>query len=137
MSLLDSGKDLLARLQRTRPWRAWARYGHVRGNVLAGGISYFAFFSIFPAVALAFTVFGFILQDRPDLLQTISGGLQQNLPGFVKDASHPNGIIPVEAPGTGTLTVTGLVALGALVLAIACGVAGLGFAGWTLKLLLA
>jgi|SRR4051812_6291448 len=123
MSVLDSGKGQLTRLQRTRPWRAWTRYGDVRGNVLAGGISYFAFFSIFPAVALAFTVFGFLLQDRPDLLQTISAGLQQNLPGFVKDADHPNGIIPVEAPGTGALTVTGLVALGALVLA------GLGWIG--------
>jgi membrane protein len=123
VSVLDSGKGQLTRLQRTRPWRAWTRYGDVRGNVLAGGISYFAFFSIFPAVALAFTVFGFLLQDRPDLLQTISAGLQKNLPGFVKDANHPNGIIPVEAPGTGTLTVTGLVALGALVLA------GLGWIG--------
>ena len=113
----------VARLQRTRPWRAWTRYGDVRGNVLAGGISYFAFFSIFPAVALAFTVFGFVLQNRPDLLQAVSDSLQQYLPGFVKDAQHPNGIIPVEAPGTGALTVTGLVALGALVLA------GLGWIG--------
>jgi membrane protein len=123
MSVVDAGKGLLTRLQRTRPWRAWTRYSDARGNVLAGGISYFAFFSIFPAVALAFTVFGFVLQDRPDLLQTISDGLQQNLPGFVKDARHPGGIIPVQAPGTGTLTLTGLVALGALVLA------GLGWIG--------
>jgi membrane protein len=123
MSVVDTGKGLLARAQRTRPWRAWARYGDARGNVLAGGISYFSFFSIFPAVALAFTVFGFILQDRPDLLQTISNGLQQNLPGFVKDAQHPNGIIPVEAPGTDALTVTGLVSLAALLLA------GLGWIG--------
>ena len=99
MSILDDGKRLLTRLQATRPWRAWSRYGDARGNVLAGGISYFAFFSIFPAVALAFTVFGFVLQNRPDLLQAVADGLQQYLPGFVKDAQHPNGIIPVTGAG--------------------------------------
>ncbi len=36
-------------LRRTLPWRAWARYNAVRGNVLAGGVAYFAFFSLFPA----------------------------------------------------------------------------------------
>ena len=125
MSILDDGKRLLTRLQATRPWRAWSRYGEARGNVLAGGISYFAFFSIFPAVALAFTVFGFVLQNRPDLLQAVSDGLQHYLPGFVKDAQHPNGIIPVTAPGTGALTIAGLVSFVALVLA------GLGWIGAT------
>ena len=124
MSILDERQAACSpACSATRPWRAWSRYGDVRGNVLAGGISYFAFFSIFPAVALAFTVFGFVLQDRPDLLQAVADGLEQYLPGFVKDAQHPNGIIPVEAPGTGTLTVAGLVSLGALVLA------GLGWIG--------
>ena len=123
MSILDDGKRLLTRLQATRPWRAWSRYGEARGNVLAGGISYFAFFSIFPAVALAFTVFGFVLQNRPDLLQAVADGLQQYLPGFVKDAQHPNGIIPVQAPGTSALTIAGLVSFAALVLA------GLGWIG--------
>ena len=33
------------------------------------------FFSIFPAVALAFTVFGFVLQNRPDLLQAVADGV--------------------------------------------------------------
>ena len=98
MSLLDSGKGQLARLQRTRPWRAWTRYGDARGNVLAGGISYFAFFSIFPAVALAFTVFGFVLQDRPDLLQTIADTLSSTCPGFVKDAEPPERHHPGRRP---------------------------------------
>jgi hypothetical protein len=41
--------------------RAWQRYSDAHGSVLAGGVGYFAFFSIFPAAALAFTVF-----DNPD-----------------------------------------------------------------------
>ena len=51
-------KALFARFQTSRLWLAWKRYGDARGNILAGGISYFAFFSVFPAVALAFTASG-------------------------------------------------------------------------------
>lgn len=55
--------------QRTRLHGAWKRYSDSRGNVLAGGVGYFAFFSIFPAVLLAFTVFGLLLRDQPQLLE--------------------------------------------------------------------
>ncbi len=54
-------------LRGTLPWRAWARYSAVRGNVLAGGVAYFAFFSLFPAMALGFTVFALLLGSREDL----------------------------------------------------------------------
>ena len=69
---LHAVKALLARFQAGRPWRAWQRYSDARGNVLAAGIGYFAFFSIFPAVALAFTVFGFLLREQDELLQSIA-----------------------------------------------------------------
>ena len=52
---------LFSRLRNGKPWRAWRRYSEARGNVLAAGVGYFAFFSVFPAVALAFSVFGFVL----------------------------------------------------------------------------
>ncbi|HET7476275.1 MAG TPA: YihY/virulence factor BrkB family protein [Dermatophilaceae bacterium] len=116
-------KDLWAWFTRTRPWRAWQRYGRVRGNILAGGVGYFAFFSVFPAVALAFTVFGFVLRGRPDLIQQIADYLNQTLPGFVKDARHPNGIISVQAPKAATLTITGIVSFVTLLLA------GMGWLG--------
>ena len=54
-------------LRGTLPWRAWARYSAVRGNVLAGGVAYFAFFSLFPAMALGFTVFALLLGSHEDL----------------------------------------------------------------------
>ena len=116
-------RPLIARVKATRAYRAWKRYGDAHGNVLAGGVSFFAFFSIFPAVALAFTVFGFVLRSRPDLLQAVTAQLSQTLPGFVQDAAHPQGIIPVKAPRPGALTVTGIVAFVALVLS------GLGWLG--------
>lgn len=114
---------LVARLQASKPWQAWKRYSEARGNILAGGVSYFAFFSIFPAVALAFTVFGFVLRGHPDLLSSVAESLSANLPGFVKDAQHPDGLIPVVAPRPAALTITGAVSFVTLVLA------GMGWLG--------
>ncbi|PRY60122.1 membrane protein [Knoellia remsis] len=113
---MDRLKDLWARVQRTRLWQAWQRYSTSRGSLLAGGVTYFAFFSIFPLIALAFTVFGLVLQGNDGLLTQIKDYLNETLPGFVKEGDE--GLIPIEAPSGDTLTLTGLV-----------GVAGLLWAG--------
>jgi len=114
---------VFARLMASRPGLAWKRYSDARGNILAGGIGYFAFFSIFPAVALAFSVFGFVLRGHPDLLSSILDQLGAYLPGLVKDSQHPDGLIPAKAPQALSLTITGVVAFVTLVLA------GLGWLG--------
>ncbi len=106
-----------SRLQATTPWRAWKRYGDARGNVLAGGVAYFAFFSVFPAIALAFTIFGFVLRDRPELLAEVRQYVDQTLPGFVKNEKTGTGIIPVTIPQTNILTLTGIIGVVGLVLA--------------------
>jgi len=109
----------------SRPWLAWKRYAEARGNVLAAGVGYFAFFSIFPATALAFTVFGFVLRGQPELLSSIVSQLSAYLPGLVRDAQHPEGLIAIQAPQAVALTITGVFAFIALVLA------GLGWLGAT------
>ncbi|HET7802549.1 MAG TPA: YihY/virulence factor BrkB family protein [Humibacillus xanthopallidus] len=111
------------RLKTTRAWSAWQRYGSANGDLLAAGVAYFAFFSIFPALALAFAIFGFVLQGRPELLATIADSLAQALPGMVKTAENPDGIISLTAPASLTLTITGIVAFVTLLLA------GLGWVG--------
>jgi len=113
----------VAGFQASKPWRAWKRYGDARGNILAAGVGYFAFFSIFPAVALAFTVFGFVLRGHPDLLRSVSAQIDAYLPGLIKDAQHPEGLVQFQAPGALPLTITGLIAFVTLVLA------GLGWLG--------
>src|SRR5665647_1038011 len=113
----------LSRFGETKPWRAYKRYADARGSILAAGVGYFAFFSVFPAVALAFTVFGFVLRGHPELLRSIGDQLNHNLPGFVKDAQHPTGVIAVQAPGAPALTITGVIAFATLVLA------GMGWLG--------
>jgi membrane protein len=116
-------KPLLARLRAGKPWRAWKRYSDARGNILAAGVGYFAFFSVFPAVALAFTVFGFVLRGHPDLLHSLAGNLNANLPGLVKDAQHPQGLVPIQAPRAVALSITGAIAFVSLVLS------GMGWLG--------
>jgi membrane protein len=114
---------VVARFSATRAFRAWKRYSEARGNVLAAGVGYFAFFSIFPAAALAFSVFGFFLQSHPGLLVSMADQVNQNLPGFVKYEGHPDGIIALKAPGLSALTITGVIAFVTLVLA------GMGWLG--------
>lgn len=103
-------KAYWARFQESELWRAWQRYGDARGNLLAGGVTYFAFFSIFPALALAFTVFGLVLQDNDQLLEQIRSYLDDTLPGFIQDESG-DGLIPLSAPSGNTLTLSGIIGL--------------------------
>ena len=119
---MDRVKELWRRIQRTRLWHAWKRYGDARGNLLAGGVTYFAFFSVFPAVALAFTIFGVLLQGNPQWLEQIKDYLNDTLPGFIQDGDN-GGLIPLETPSGNTLTVTGLIGLAGLLWA------GLGWLG--------
>jgi membrane protein len=106
-----------ARVQQTDVWRAWKRYGDHRGNLLAGGVGYFAFFSVFPAVLLAFTIFGFVLRGQPDLFEQVKNAINDMLPGFVKTAKNPKGIIDVHTPTKAALSISGVVAVVGLVLA--------------------
>lgn len=117
-------KRLWQSITRRRPYTAYERYGQANGNLLASGVAYYSFFSVFPAIALAFTVFGFVLQGRPDLLNSIGDQLNKTFPNMIKTANNQEqGFIGISAPTTTTLTVTGLVALVILLLA------GLGWIG--------
>ena len=42
-----------------------------RGGLLAGGIAYFAFFSVFPALTLGFAIFGFVLRGHLGLFHDV------------------------------------------------------------------
>ena len=114
-------KKWWARFQETALWRAWQRYGNARGNLLAGGVTYFAFFSIFPLIALAVTVFGFVLRNNQQWLDAIRDYLNTLLPGFVGDGT--TGLLTLEPPSSTALSWAGALALGGLLWA------GLGWLG--------
>ncbi len=111
------------RLKQTEAWQAWTRFGKVRGNLLASGIAFYGFFSIFPALALAAVVFGFVLRGHPELISSLGDALNRRLPGFVKTASNPSGLVELKAPDLSLLTIGGAGALVGLVLA------GIGWIG--------
>jgi membrane protein len=114
-----------APLRRTLPWRAWARYNAVRGNVLAGGVTYFAFFSLFPGMALGFTAFGLLLGGQEDLQVQLVQYVNSNLGTVVLTyRAGGGGLVSVEqltAPDV--LTTAGALGFVALVLS------GLGWVG--------
>lgn len=112
-------KQLWERVKRLKAYRANERYNEVRGNVLSAGIAYYAFFSVFPAFAIAAVVFGFVLRGNPDLLVRVTDALNNALPGFVKTPDNPNGLITLEAPNLSLLTISGILAVVTLVLSAA------------------
>ncbi|MCI2238256.1 YihY/virulence factor BrkB family protein [Paenibacillus sp. TRM 82003] len=114
---------LVARAKATHPGRAYQRYGDARGNVLAGGIAYFAFFSVFPALAVALTLLGFTMQGYPEVrdyvVQNLVEGVDDYLPGLVHPGQRPagpetTGIYIDEYLDDTTLTIGLLVSLGTL-----------------------
>ena len=107
---------VIEQVKRWHAYRAWQRMNDTRGTLMAAGIAYFAFFSLFPAFALAAVVFGFVLRGRPDLLEAIGTSLNGALPGFVKTADNPDGLIQLAAPEAATLSWAGAVAFVTLVL---------------------
>lgn len=117
--------ELLERWQRTKPGRAWSRYGHVRGNVLAGGIAYFAFFSLIPALAIGFTVLGLIIGDRLDLQQHVVDYVNSTFGGLMIIGSGPRtGLVSIDQlVADNVLTVVGAAGLIALL------ITGLGWIG--------
>ncbi|GAB1820254.1 YihY/virulence factor BrkB family protein [Herbidospora sp. RD11066] len=58
------------------------RYQVLHGDRLAGAVTYFAFLSFFPIIALAFAVFGYVVTFRPDALQTLNQAINEQLPGL-------------------------------------------------------
>ncbi len=106
---MDTLKAMLARLRKSPFMRAWKRYGDARGGLLAGGVTYFAFFSLFPAIALGFTIFGLVLRGHPDMLARVQDAIEKQLPGFVKTDANPGGLIPMTIPTGTTLSITALI----------------------------
>jgi membrane protein len=115
-------RDLLARLQATRPLRAWGRLNDARGGVLAGGIAYFGFFSLVPALTVGFTVFGYVLGGSASLQRQVAQRVNTSV-GFTLIGTTPGkGLVQLsDLVRQGALTTTGAFGLVVLV------VAGLGW----------
>jgi membrane protein len=114
MRAVSTGKTAVGRAQASLPWRAWQRYGQARGSVLAGGMAYIAFFSLFPALALGFTVFGLVVGNDAELqgrvVDAVNNGLGTTIITPIGRTS--GGLISFDTlTGSTELTVAGVIGL--------------------------
>src|SRR3546814_5223037 len=69
-------------------------YGAVKGNLQAGAVTYFAFLSFFPILALGFFVIGYVAKVYPEAQENLTEALGSVLPGMV---GEDEGQISLEA----------------------------------------
>ena len=58
-------------------------YGDVKGGLQAGAVTYFAFLSLFPILALAFFAVGLLSQVYPDARANLIEAINGVLPGLI------------------------------------------------------
>lgn len=61
--------------------RAGGRYQEQKGDYYAAGLTYFTVLAIVPIIMVAFSVVGFVLAGRPELLDDLRDVITQNIPG--------------------------------------------------------
>jgi len=94
MALIRSVKDRVAEVREHRPVvdhavRTIEHYGHVNGSALAASVTYFAFLSFFPILALAFAIFGQLTKVYDKADAALLKAADSVLPGLV---GPPNGV---------------------------------------------
>lgn len=65
--------------------RAWRHYVDRDGSTLAAAVTYFAFLSLFPLLALSFATVGLIANVVPDAQSALDASLKALFPGMVGD----------------------------------------------------
>lgn len=111
-SLKQRVKDKVAEVRERRPFvdhlvRMIDHYGDVKGNLQAGAVTYFAFLSFFPILALAFAVIGYVAKVYPDAQRDLVKAIGDVLPGMVsmKPVDGKIAISEIQAAAPGILTV--------------------------------
>jgi membrane protein len=77
---------ILDRLRARFEWfdhamRANDRFDERKGNFYAAGLTYYTIFALFPLLMVAFSIGGFLLARRPDVLASIDNKVRATVPG--------------------------------------------------------
>jgi membrane protein len=88
--------------------RTFEHYGEVKGNLQAGAVTYFAFLSFFPILALAFAVIGYVARIYPDAQADLTKAITQVLPGIVGEGPGEISLDSIE-DSAGTVGLIGLI----------------------------
>lgn len=94
--------------------KAYDHYGDVLGSQLAAGVTYFAFLSFFPIVALAYAAVGFVVAAVPEARAAVTEALTSALPGLVGEGSGRLDVEELAArrAGVGLIGLIGLLYAG-------------------------
>ncbi|WP_347756169.1 YihY/virulence factor BrkB family protein [Agrococcus sp. ProA11] len=76
-------QQLIERLKRSWPARAWQRYSDERGSVLAQGMTLQAFLSLFAALFVAFAIFTAVLGGNLELRRAVIDSISSSVPGLL------------------------------------------------------
>lgn len=76
--------------------RTVQHYGSVNGSQQAAGVTYFGFLSVFPVLALAFFVVGYIAKVYPGAHDTLLKAITQVLPGLIGNGEHEIRLADIE-----------------------------------------
>jgi len=118
-SFVDRAKGRVAELRQHHPRFDHAvltqeHYGATKSSQQAGAVTYFGFLSVFPVLALAFFVVGWVSQVFPDAQDTLVRAINEMFPGMIGDGDHQIQISDVEdsAATAGILGLLGLLYAG-------------------------
>ncbi|GAB3851658.1 inner membrane protein YhjD [Nocardioides maradonensis] len=87
--------------------RTVEHYGSVNGSQQAAGVTYFGFLSVFPVLAIAFFVIGYVARVVPAAHTALVKAIQQVLPGLVGTGDHQIQLADIEH-SAGAVGVIGL-----------------------------
>ncbi|MBA2531017.1 MAG: YihY/virulence factor BrkB family protein [Nocardioidaceae bacterium] len=90
--------------------RAVRQYVEVQGSVLAGGITYYGYLSVFPVLVLGFAVVGFVTNGDQGASQVVTDAMNSVLPGLVGTDDGQLSLSAVQG-AAGTVGVIGVATL--------------------------
>jgi membrane protein len=94
----------------SRPVQAYRHYTDRNGSMLAAAVTYFAFLSLFPLLALSFATVGFVAHYVPDAQHVMDAVLRGLLPGMVGDEPNQISLTAIQ-DAAGTAAGIGLFAM--------------------------
>jgi membrane protein len=105
------GEALVRALRRRYRWfdhlaRAGGRYERVQSDLLAAGVTYFAFLGLFPVLLLAASIFGLFLAGDALLQQQLYDSIREAFPGELGEQ-----LVHEVSSAVGSAGVTGLIGL--------------------------
>jgi membrane protein len=111
-SLKDRVTDRVSRLRQRRPLvdhlvRMQEHYGRVKAGQQAGAVTYFGFLSVFPILALAFFVVGYLARVYPDAQDSLVKAIDQVFPHIIGPGDGQLSLDDVQN-SAGTVGVLGL-----------------------------